>query len=79
MRHASIDYSNLDTVEEDKSKPIGKESALSERKLDIQVQTKPKPQVNEIAQTDKKFDLSKRIQAKDHPALMGKKAAVVSS
>ena len=35
MRHASIDYSNLDTVEEDKSKPLGKESALSERKLDI--------------------------------------------
>ena len=35
MRHASIDYSNLDTVEEDKAKPQGKESALSERKMDI--------------------------------------------
>ena len=79
MRHASIDYSNLDTVDENpRAKPQGNDSALSERKS-VAHSAKVKIQINEASQSERKFDLSNRIQAKDHPAFMGKKAPAVSS
>ena len=47
MRHASIDYSNLDTVDENpRAKPQGNDSALSERKS-VAHSAKVKIQINE--------------------------------